>query len=1278
MPDTYIQLNRTFYDLADTAGDGEEAVDYSFLRYYAGFQFGWQKLLESRDVVILGEAGSGKTSEFRAQARALSRVDRPAFFVRIESLATEGLAQSISREDVERLEQWRESEAEALFFLDSVDEAKLLPLQHPLEKALRNLRNELGAGFDRTRLFISCRASDWRFKNDLALVKELRPRGDEDVQESQSPSFIGKSSNSHGVSIVCLAPLDRDQIRLLAGHYGVTNVDEFLTAIDDADADDFVARPLDVVWLASHWRRHGQLGTLTELLDGNIREKLSEQSPDRPPSPLIPEEANMGAKVVAAASVLCKCPYISLPIEAQHPGYAISTLNAHECLPRWEATKIRELLTRPIFDVPTFGRARFHHRSTSEYLAAKWMEERLSNGCPFEQIEAVFFGQGFDGTVIRASRAGTLGWLSNWNATLRERVLEVAPEILLLHGDPQENSVSDRCRALRALAERYGDRRYTGLTFGNAELKRFANPALTDTILELLDSYRNAADVRALLLRIIRAGHLSGAADAVAAIAMDPLEDDHVRHHAIRALSAIGSDKQLNALAAQFCAAEALPNRSIGEAIDALYPRYLDLDACFTLIAGAEREIFNASSGLEDSVTHGMVPRCPSKDLPNLLQRLLGFAAVEPTTSEGKSGFISKRFWWVTKPIGATLMRLLPLPEAQQPFENMAAACDLLSWCDLYQPQSYMKDKDITEAMCRHPEFRRRYYWHRVETLRSGDSEKRIFLSTFREEGPCPVMKDDFAWLLDEVSARPEVADREAALEGALHAWRLAGMLDDQAEQLLHATSDVADLQSTVRRWTDPPPEEETEHAKKWRRKREARQKAEQEALEISRERLTGRIEGIQTGSDAGALVYLFQRLQHHGLRRSDGTPLNLKTLESEFGPEIIEAAKDGFMAFWRLWAPLLRHEMPEVDRNKTEYVVSVGLAGLEMAADRGLDFSALSHDDAVTAARYATYELNGFPAWFPDLVEAHPDAILQTLGPELKDEYWTPADISFPHHVLSTMEWHGGNVADLCAPTFLDLLEGGDPNHLRALWASLSVVLRSDSIDRHRITALAADRATTAMHSNALDQAIPWLVAWLYLGADAAWTFVEAQIETLGTESKPFIISLMAALKEPFERREDTLNANYIRPAVLLRMIPAAYRFVNPDEDVWHEQVYTPGTRDKAAGMREALVRLLGSIPGPEAYQALVRLAELPEFAQWRDGFLVRAEQHVLDSVDNDVWTPVDLLNFAATKKHYELKPYQPHRTIYEILSDLYNRYPFIFWVLGLAITALLGFLLV
>ena len=533
-------------------------------------------------------------------------------------------------------------------------------------------------------------------------------------------------------------------------------------------------------------------------------------------------------------------------------------------------------------------------------------------------------------------------------------------------------------------------------------------------------------------------------------------------------------------------------------------------------------------------------------------------------------------------------------------------------------------------------------------------------------------MKDDFAWLLDEVSARPEVADREAAIEGALQAWRLGGMLDTQAERLLEATSDVPNLQGIVRRWTDPPPEEETEHAKKWRRRQEARQKAEQKALEISREHLTGGIEGIRTGSYADALVYLLQRLRHHGLRRSDGTPPNLKTLEPEFGPEIIEAAKDGFMAFWRLWVPLLRHEMPEVDRNKTEYVVLVGLAGLEIAADHGLDFSALSHVDAVAAARYATYELNGFPAWFPDLVEAHPDAILQTMGPALRDEYWTPADAGFPHDVLSKVEWHGGNVAELCAPTFLDLLMDGDPNHLRALWASLSVVLTSDSIDRHRITTLAADRTTTAMHSNALDQAVPWLVAWLYLDADAAWTFVEAQIETLGTESKPFIVSLMSALKEPFERRENNLNADYIRPAVLFRMIPVAYRFVKLNEDVWHEQVYTPGTRDNAADMREALVRLLGSIPGPEAYQALVRLAELPEFAQWRDGFLVRAEQHVLDSVDNDVWSPADLVDFAATKWHYKLKPYKPHRTPYEIVKGHHRRHPFIFWVIGTAITLL------
>src|SRR4051794_15456967 len=83
--DDFIQLDRTFHDLALSEDEGQDAELFRLLRRDKPTQ--WSDLLEEARVVLLSEAGSGKTEEIRHVCRDLRLRGKHAFFLRIEHLS---------------------------------------------------------------------------------------------------------------------------------------------------------------------------------------------------------------------------------------------------------------------------------------------------------------------------------------------------------------------------------------------------------------------------------------------------------------------------------------------------------------------------------------------------------------------------------------------------------------------------------------------------------------------------------------------------------------------------------------------------------------------------------------------------------------------------------------------------------------------------------------------------------------------------------------------------------------------------------------------------------------------------------------------------------------------------------------------------------------------------------------------------------------------------------------------------------------------------------------
>jgi hypothetical protein len=277
----FVELQRNF---APIRKDNEPTLDVGRIwgRKFGGW-LGWSELREHRRVVLLAEASSGKSAEFRNQTHSLRGTRQAAFFVTIEELADHGFEAALEPTAAHTFEQWRGGTGDAWFFLDSLDEARLN--RKSFEMALKRFARALGPSIERARILISCRVSDWKGNDDRGFIERLLPAW-ERPKEPQSganalldPIFKQRQTSRTRPSteperkpnellVVQLLPLDLDQCRTLAVHLGVRNADEFIIGIRQNGLEAFAERPGDVIDLADYWKTYGQV--LSDLLPPSL------------------------------------------------------------------------------------------------------------------------------------------------------------------------------------------------------------------------------------------------------------------------------------------------------------------------------------------------------------------------------------------------------------------------------------------------------------------------------------------------------------------------------------------------------------------------------------------------------------------------------------------------------------------------------------------------------------------------------------------------------------------------------------------------------------------------------------------------------------------------------------------------------------------------------------------------------------------------------------------------------------------------------------------------
>ena len=768
----YISLNRTFLEFNE-----EQDIEAAALRSYMAERYGdgplnWDRLLESQYVVILGEPGSGKTYEMKGQVRQLQENKQYAFCVHLEDLESMSLNASIKQEEKESFLTWENSKAVAYFFLDALDEAKLQSTLYPFEKALENFIKGTGlSARHRANVVISCRVSEWNHRSDL---NTLCTKFDI-LADACSLKNTHEKDKVPLLRIVTLASLTSKQIELLAKHYGVTDTEAFLAAIAKNYLWELVGRPLDVKYFSAYWCEHKEFNTLKQLLKFYTQETLKEPNSSR--TDLLSEEkARQGAEYLAAAALFCKRLSFALPgADIQTQANSITPENV---LPKdWTRQKIYAVFNRPLFDGEIYGRVRFHHRESIEYLAASWLQNLVTqHNLTYPDLVFLLFAEKHGQTVVAPSRAPLVAWFAvmgdeRANQRVRKKLLQSQPEILFQYGDPQSLSTDDKKKLFAALVEKYKGRKQTWVDANNRGLlSRLASPEMADKICGYILDNTLSNDIRELFLNIVRYGRLVESVDTILGIFDNQTESEHVKLYAAIVIRDVGTLKHKQRLAEITTTYSNFSSLLCAAFCGALYPDAINGDELIALLEKSDEVNIEKTIDLPNYLEELFKQPLPDDHLEQLLSGFTRLISQPPRVKwNNEEIYLSAKYYWLGEILCRVVKQLLQRPVLDKTLIGplVKALRALNAYRNIPPSWKYHREKcSIIKEFQNHPKLRRAYIW---KTIRLLDEKQRDPFHIWKVTGTFHI--SDLEWLLDDVKIASTFEKRTIALELAITLW---------------------------------------------------------------------------------------------------------------------------------------------------------------------------------------------------------------------------------------------------------------------------------------------------------------------------------------------------------------------------------------------------------------------------------------------------------------------------------------------------------------------------
>ena len=1250
----FVELNRWFVPVGM---DQEPNIDIgrAWGRRIGGW-LNWQELRKRHRVVLLAEAASGKSEEFRNQAETLAAGREAAFYLRIEELADQGFDAALEPSAARLFEAWRRGSIQGWFFLDSVDEARLNGKS--LDTALKRFIREVDQSLPRARIFISCRVSDWKGRDDRALIERRlpvfeAPQQDSLQSEERSPLLdpIFGSKESHrskkadeselvpkDLLVVQLLPLSMEQCRTLAEQTGVRDVGRFAEEIERNGLDAYTERPGDVLDLAEYWKTYKQFGSLAEMVEHSIDRKLQERDQFRGDSAILAlTKARAGAERLAAALTFGKSFTLRAPGSDPDPSLAAGALDPAEILDDWSDAERAALLRRGIFAPATYGRIRFHHRSSQEYLAALWLHRLLEANCPRSEIWDLLLAERYGVETVVPSLRPEAVWLSLRHPDCRDEILRREPLLLIRHGDPRSLPLETKERLLAVYGAKHAAGEISDDTLDNRSIGMFTDPKLAKAIQKAW-KVNSRDDFRLDLLRLIRDGAISACNGIARKVALDVAAPDYQRIVALEALKATHDEKALSAAAEQLIGnASRIKARIAAYFARTLFPEHLSVDELFAIIAKLPPPSENSTEGFAYEIVH-LYKACPDAAVrAGFVDCLARLSLRKPFVARHEP--ISKRHHELAEHAVPIAVAEVSALKGRPP----AHLVKLLMAVERARERSH-HDEDgpnLFQLVSDRPDLQRALFWADVdEHRRNRDEAHHHWHIVFGGQSLWSLGENDLDWLHEDLMARLREADRRVALSAIVSILRRAGRLSREAAALRKLVNADPVLLADLKTHLAPPRKDRESRdseryfkkTKKEREEREERDKRSWVEFEQKLRRNPNLIRDPKYVKSWKSGAFRLRDLTHWLQRRTkgdeDSAHKEWRLLEEGFGSDVAEAYRDGMKALWRLTPPKAptRREGGGIS---VSWMTILAYGGVKIEASENPDWAiGLSEKEAKRAAQHSCISEQGYPEWLDDLIVSHPKAVLPVVRQSLTEEWsassegrsdliYRCANLSFP-------------ILPALGPTLFEVLTSSEPKTLPMMDRGLRIFRNLDLSEHQSRQLIDFSRRRFSDHVEAgrADFALRYLALLLMLDLEHALDDLEAWINSGPDTPKLKAERAFGALFE----RNDPLVSGVISEApvaALERLLQLAYIYVRPEEDVVHEGAYTPGARDNAEGARGVILSALLERPGPDAFRAMQRIAQHPAFTLRATRFKELARSKAERDSEIPAWSMKEVLGF-------------------------------------------------
>lgn len=351
-------------------------------------------------LILLGEAGSGKTHLFRERASQ----EKAAYVT----------ARAFLNLPANRL-------SGQVLFIDGLDERRAgRGDRDTIDAIVRHLFE-----VHPSRVRISCRIADWLGETDLAALNTYFSQSSEPV-------------------VVLLETLSQDEQLEVLGTHGAqtTSALEFLGEAQRRGLDDFLRNPQNLVMLWAVAKDGIWPANRSELFELAIKLMLQEPNLDRARSGIGSYSANEvrpAASAIFAASLISDIEAVSLTEQegtVDVPGY--------RSIPFASLPVLQAAMSRRVFVAGSEPESvKYAHRTTAEYLGAKFLADRVRTGLPLSRVTALLGVDGHPAPELRGLHA----WLAVHLQERAEELIEADPYGVLTYGDAASLTPST-CRAV--------------------------------------------------------------------------------------------------------------------------------------------------------------------------------------------------------------------------------------------------------------------------------------------------------------------------------------------------------------------------------------------------------------------------------------------------------------------------------------------------------------------------------------------------------------------------------------------------------------------------------------------------------------------------------------------------------------------------------------------------------------------------------------------------------------------------------------------------------------